>query len=106
MSAAVRLAGAASPGNRRRPQVTIVQVRRQDRRRPRPAPIGGALARLKLHAPKGARAVSRGGGGGNASPLPDRTSETPTDHFEREPLWSSKEEFNAQTSTSRSSTFI
>src|SRR6516165_11350448 len=57
-------------------------------------------SRLKPLASKGARAVSRGGGGGNASPLPDRTSETPTDHFEREPLWSSKEEFNAQISIS------
>ena len=71
MTAAARLAGAASPGNRKRVQVRIVQVRRQDRRRLRPAQIGGALARLKLHASKGARAVSRGGGGGNATSLPD-----------------------------------
>jgi hypothetical protein len=32
----------------------------------------GAFARLKLHALKGARAVSRGGGDGNVTSLPDR----------------------------------
>jgi hypothetical protein len=31
----------------------------------------GAFARLKLHARKRARAVSRGGGGGNTISLPD-----------------------------------
>ena len=68
MSAAVTLAGAASPGNRKRPRVSIVQVRQH---RLKHRVLRGAFARLKLHAWKRARAVSRGGGGGNATSLPD-----------------------------------
>ena len=68
MSAAT-LAGAASPGTRKRLWVSIVQVRQH---RLKHRVLRGAFARLKLHAWKRARAVSRGGGGGNITSLPDR----------------------------------
>lgn len=68
MSAAATLAGAAAPGTRKRLWVSSVQVR-QPRLTHRV--LRGAFARLKRHAWTRARAVSRGGGGGNATSLPD-----------------------------------
>ena len=76
MSAAATLAGAASPGDRKRLWVCIVQVRQHGLKH---RVLRRAFARLKLHAWKHARAVSRGGDGGNTISLPNlkRCSFTP-----------------------------
>jgi hypothetical protein len=68
MTAARSAAGAVSHGNVCRPQVSIVQAcqHRLVRRVPH-----RAFERLERHAWKHARAVLRGGGGGNTISLPD-----------------------------------